>query len=257
MSTALKFPGSPVTVIYRSEQKVGIFKTLDLLQETGGPPWTMHVTANQEERYFPLNSIEQPASNYWTGLSYPGNVGVIIRPTVETDVVNSITAQATMPLPLEVIESLLEPVHVPPTLYAVSEDDGFVATMVLSSDVGMYMRYSGEWHKLNPDVIDGLNVTEVHGGALDMFDQFDRAGQMVNVAAMPRSGDDPPANTGLHESEPTPGVGITAGLSMAVPRVASPDDVPDAIAAAVEDPELRWYVERRIQAMGLDVEVPW
>lgn len=40
-------------------------------------------------------------------------------------------------------------------------------------------------------------------------------------------------------------------------KLTSPEDVPTAIAAAIDNPDLRWWVERRIESLGLDVEVPW
>jgi hypothetical protein len=35
------------------------------------------------------------------------------------------------------------------------------------------------------------------------------------------------------------------------------DDVPDAIAAAIRDQELRWYIERRCAALGIQASFPW
>ena len=153
--------------MHTKSQKFAIFKKLELQNGFNDVAWIIRGIANGEDRQIPVDSIDQVATNYWIANAHEGDVQLLIRPTVETDVLNSITVQASYPLPVDVIQGLLEPVHMPPKLYAVSEDDGFVATMMLSSDTGMYMRYSSEWHTLVPDVVDELNVTEVEGSALD------------------------------------------------------------------------------------------
>lgn len=35
------------------------------------------------------------------------------------------------------------------------------------------------------------------------------------------------------------------------------EDVESAISAAMDNPDLRWYVERRVAALGLEVDLPW
>jgi hypothetical protein len=43
-----------------------------------------------------------------------------------------------------------------------------------------------------------------------------------------------------------------------VPKLASVDDLPQAVQAAMDNPDLRWWVERRVKAMGLEhPEFPW
>lgn len=252
------FQGTPVTVIFRNERQHAIFSKVECVAgDPGNSPWALecYYGSTGEYRKFAVTEVDQTSPNYWIAKSAPGEVHITVRLTDESDVLNSITVQASIPLPPDVISALMEPNFNMPTLYAMSEDDGFVATMMLSSDTGMYMRYSGEWHTLNPDAIDGLNVTEVEGAALDMFDQFDRAGQLVNISAMPRATNEFPPNVGLGTT--TGPVAASSAVLMDVPEIITEDDARDAIEAAKDIPELQWFVARRIKVLGLNVEVPW
>jgi hypothetical protein len=49
---------------------------------------------------------------------------------------------------------------------------------------------------------------------------------------------------------------VTAPITASV-LVNSEDDLPLAIAAALRDENLRWYVERRVAALGLEADLPW
>lgn len=258
----LEFPEALATLSFVTEPKVAIFKSIRIETGHGQSPYTLFADTAEgvQGRVFGLASIDQVAPNYWEAKSHPGEVAMTIKPTTEYDVVNSITASSDLPLPLDVIASILEPVHMEPVLYAMSEDDGFVATMMLSSDAGMYMRYSGQWHDLNPEVVDGLTVTEVDGNALDMFDQFDRAGQLVHVGAMPTSINEVPVAVSIDSGTTSTNPAVTAaGVAelLEVPTLNSADDVEAAVAAASEEPGIRWWVERRLKALGIETDIPW
>jgi hypothetical protein len=214
-----------------------------------------------EDRYMTLSQLDTSVQGMWRGVSWPSEYTVVVRPTQEADAVNaeSMSAGPHIPLPLDVIAAIHSPEgSLMPTLWAMSEDDGFVATMMLNSDTGLYVRYSGQWHPItDDDVVDGLNVTEVDGAALDMFDQFDRAGQLVHVSAMYKDGqpvDTSTLVTGTAEDETI----ITASVDTKdVPVLDSEDDLPDAIQAAVSNPDLQWWVERRALGLGLQTDFPW
>lgn len=45
-------------------------------------------------------------------------------------------------------------------------------------------------------------------------------------------------------------------VSTMVMPIHSKDDLPSAIAAAAENPSARWYVERRVKALGAADEFP-
>jgi hypothetical protein len=51
---------------------------------------------------------------------------------------------------------------------------------------------------------------------------------------------------------------VAAAWGDDIPKLRSADDLPQAIQAAVDNPDLRWWVERRAKAMGLEhPEFPW
>jgi hypothetical protein len=66
--------------------------------------------------------------------------------------------------------------------------------------------------------------------------------------------EDPPSVEEEEEAAPEEDEkeGITAALTLDSAR-----DLPDAIAAALLNSDLRWYVERRVAALGIEAELPW
>lgn len=228
-------------------------------------PAALVIKALGEEKLIAVAQPDVSVPDLWTGETWPGSVEFLVRPTIEDDAISAVSMASVpaIPMPLDVIEGIIrsEGIFSMPTLYAMSEDDGFVATMMLDSDQGLYVRYSSMWHLLTDDnVVDGLNATEVSAAALDMFDQFDRAGQLVNVGSM-QTPEGEEAGVDVLGLGATPG-GAPEGLvatvaTLEVPHFESAEDLPAVLQAAVENPELRWWAERRMKALGLDAEVPW
>jgi len=265
----VKFDSSPVTLVIQRANGEELWVGLLAEWRTGEyAPIDLELTARGETRWFPCASIEQIAPSMWQGhlSTYDGDgPSFIVRPTVEDDAAASITMAGGLgiPLPLAAIAASLESeVSQMPTLWAMSDDDGFVVTMMLNTENGLYVRYSSAWFRLNnPDVIDGLNATEVDDASLDMFDQFDQAGQMVALGAMRQNGGDFVAapvtgRTAVAEAEPAT-VEEAAPEVKDVPILSSAADLANAIAAAGDDESLQWYVERRAAALGLDATFPW
>jgi hypothetical protein len=264
-----QFPSSPATVIVfrrQGNEEVWIGDTVYWEREST-PTYVLTARALGEERYFPLGFLEETVPGQWEGILWDTDLRVLVRPTVESDAVTSVTMHGMprVPMPIPVISSIhaSSGEFLMPQLFAMSEDDGFVATMMLNTDAGLYVRYSGAWHLLtNEDAIDGLNVTEVADSALDMFDMFDRAGQLVALSNMQtRTGE--PVDTSVVDTGVPGGTGTTSPVPVVsaatrtLPRLASADDLPSAIRAAMLDPDLQWWVSRRVKAMGIDAELPW
>lgn len=182
---------------------------------------------------------------------------VTVRNTIPDDALTAISMGGCPKIPMPV--AVLAYMHLVefnvPHLYALSEDDGFVATMMLSTDSGIYIRYDSQWHEImDEEAIDGLNVTEVADTALATFDEYDKAGQLVQADAMMRPDGSPvQVNVTAGAAE-----AVTAGALLAVPQLLSRDDLDGAITAAVDDPGLQWWVSRRVRALGFaDVALPW
>lgn len=230
----------------------------------GDIPVLLTNEAMGDEKWFPFASLEEVAPNLWEGRLWTEQgegLRATIRPTVETDAITSVTmaGMPRVPMPLDAIASIHASSTgvVMPTLWAMSDDEGFVVTLMLNTDAGLYIRYASTWHLLSDDdVVDGLNVTEVEDTAMEMFDQFDRAGQLVHLTAMPTKEEVVQVvPEGASTSEPAPV--LSSVRTMDVPTLTSAEDLPAAIAMAEADPELRWWVERRMKALGIEASLPW
>lgn len=256
------------------------------------PPWVVIISARGEQRSFPVASWEQLSpeivkGEFWSLEPSSDPDTFTIRPTAPRDAESSISLLDTglnYPLPVDVISYLLGPEGSKmPQLYALSDDDGFVVTLMLSSAPGIYLRYASIWQEMtNPDAIDGLNVNEVSGNAVDLFDEKDAQGVLVHVSDMPTPDGVPapsltpdtvpttttptvtePDENEVQEpanAEPEPKADepvVSSGAVDGLPTLASEDDIPAAIAAAIKNPEIQWWVERRLKMLGTEVDLPW
>lgn len=231
------------------------------------PPFVLSNFAMGETKWFPCDSIEEDAPQHWSGRLWTEGAEqgheFIVRPTLESDSVNALTMSGMpdIPMPLAVIGGIHESngVFTMPTLWAMSDDDGFVVTMMLNTEQGLYVRAAAAWHALaDEDVVDGLNVTEVQDSALDLFDQFDRTGQLVHVTAMPVSGQSVPDTPSVETDDAEmPTEAMIAAATRGVPLLSSAEDLPAAIQMAEADPDLQWWVERRAKALGIEADFPW
>lgn len=189
-----------------------------------------------------------------------------VRPVQESD--GYFVPGFDHPMPVPVIVGLLNGDSMPDQLAALVDDDGDVITLMLSSDSGLYLRFDGAWRYLPPDVepnpIDGLTVVDVKGTAVDAFDSVDTRGGTVSVAKLPLADGETYDGvvridaSAVEDDDPV----LSAATIMSRPRtqypiVASTEDIPSAVEIAMTDPSVRWYVEKRIRALGVDVEIPW
>lgn len=267
----------PSTVVFDGAKNswIGQIEFEKITGSSDDPPWNINITALGETRSFPVETWEEIAPGLWEGYLWTTNgergQKFTVRPTLPRDAESAISLQGTnirIPMPVE----LLSYIHssdggfTMPELYALTDDDGFVATMLLSAPTGLYVRYASMWHDLtDPDVVDGLNVHEVAPTALDLYDERERQGQLPNVTSMlSLEGGDLGITVELiggdaTEMPPTnPEQIVTAsGAVVDVPKLKGPDDVEAALAAAADNPEIQWWVERRLRMLGIETELPW
>ena len=194
---------------------------------------------------------------------------LLVRTTEESDLMG-MPGYPTYPIPLVLIGAMLSGENMDTHVEALVGDDGYVNTLLLVSDVGMWTRFSGAWHKLmDVTAISPLNSVDVNDEAVELYDAADRSGNMLPIASLPGA-DKTTGRPVVNESPMIIARGtqmtfdpdadaVTAGGGMAtIPMVIqSADDLPDAIQAAVTDPSLRWYVERRGRALQPGVVFPW
>src|SRR5690606_296757 len=114
------------------------------------PPWVVTIAANGEVRSFPVESWEKLAPGIVAGALWGGPEGGLaerftVRPTSHRDAELSIAlkgAGVDIPLPVELIAHYHSPsggTTPMPELYALSDDEGFVVTMLLSAPTGLYV----------------------------------------------------------------------------------------------------------------------
>jgi hypothetical protein len=78
------------------------------------------------------------------------------------------------------------------SLDAVVAADNTVATLMLETGMGTFVRYGGDWQLLRDDSgsLDDMGLVSVAPGALDVWDAADSAGQTISVFDLPLKGDD-------------------------------------------------------------------
>lgn len=171
---------------------------------------------------------------------------------------------------------------IPDGLMAMTNDSSQVITLLKRDpEHGAVWRDVGEWKPLlDPRVLGGLAFVGVTDDALDIYDDFASRNKIVTIGHYTPSSDGPFWPYPVVDYTNTPGVvediedvtdtespaqadevqgndsesndGMTASITLD-----SVDDLPLAIAAALRNKDLRWYVERRVEALGLDVDLPW
>lgn len=224
------------------------------------------IPIRSEFKIIDLSSIELEQADYFVAITAANSFKLTSRPTMERDVIGSNSISSRIPLPIAVIEDLVAetPTTNAISLEALTDDDGFVATLMLVAGELIYLRYSNAWIPLtDPDVIDGLDVFSVDEAALDMYDQYDRVGRSIHVASLPVTN----AGDMMRGEEKVAVVAATRELKNEVeeivaeqvlPVLASGRELIAFIPMAEANPSIRWYVEKRAKALGVDSsELPW
>jgi hypothetical protein len=143
-------------------------------------------------------------------------------------------------------------------LDAVVAADNTVATLMLETGIGTYVRLGGDWQELSADStsLDNLSLVQVGAAAVDVYDAAESAGTTVSVFDLPV----PSANDPTIMLEPgtadTTLASLPAEVASAVPPVASVADVEMAVRFAEAFPSARWYVQKRAKAVGASALVP-
>ena len=220
--------------------------------------------------YVDIGEAEIDVPGLFKGVTTPSGFPITVRAVEEEDTVGQGGFPA-FPLPVPVIGAILSGQNMDTHLEALVGEDGFVATMLLVTDAGLYVRYSSNWLRLyDVDPISNLNSVEVDDSALALYDDADNAGNVLPIASMPG----PEKKTGTRQvldlATVTVGAGVqmtfspgqepiavTAAMATIPIRIDTADDLPGAISAAANDESLRWYVERRARALAPEMVLPW
>jgi hypothetical protein len=164
-------------------------------------------------------------------------------------------------------ESTAPPLDIEGTM-AMTSDAGLVVTLLQKGEDGPVYRHGNEWEPVvNPSVFDGLTLVGVDEDSVATYDQYETNGMLAPISEYTPSADGPfwpdlvvtdddvvlDEETGIYEStDAVPADVVTASVMLD-----GPEDLTAAIDAAIRDPDLRWYVERRVSALGLEASLPW
>ena len=162
----------------------------------------------------------------------------------------------------------------PDGLMAMVDDEGVVITLYKSDPkYGAVLRRKNEWIPLTDmSVLADLSFVGVQDSAEALYDEHDANGNLLPIKFYSPTAEGPywPEYTVLTDEEAAAGGifdeeddeassesdTVEEPLAASV-TLASAEDLDAAIAAAAEDPDLRWYVERRVAALGLEADLPW
>lgn len=162
--------------------------------------------------------------------------------------------------------------EIPEGIMAMANDAGTVVTLLQRDpEAGASIRHDGQWIPVtDPETLDNLTFVGVEDNAVDLYDQHEADGNLVPIKYYSPSADGPywpepifvddedlefDEETGEFSSptaETEEDETLTASITL---NTAS--DLDAAIAAAVMNQDLRWYVERRVAALGLEASLPW
>jgi len=200
----------------------------------------------------------------FTGMSSAATM-LDVRPIQPEDAMMALGRGCTFPVDL--LEALTMGVaQMPDDVQAIVDDEGDVTTVMLWADTGIYVRFDRSWWMVppgqDPDPLDGATVVSVTDDAVAMYDEADAIGQQVSIHSMPVADDEDISMIPVRFAPPADGEAVTAAATvLSRPRtkimpIKRREDVPRAIQAAASDPTARWYVEKRLQALGLADEFP-
>lgn len=167
---------------------------------------------------------------------------------------------AGVPQPLQVVQA-----HVlrgggvlADSLDALVAADNTVATLMLETGMGTFVRYAGDWQLLSDSTgaLDDLAVVAVAPGAVDVWDAADSASTTVSVFDLPLV-DNQDGST--INPEPQVDFETTAAIAasgISIPQIDRVEDLDLGIRYANAHPEARWYVTKRARALTASGRIP-
>lgn len=167
--------------------------------------------------------------------------------------------RAGIPQPVAAIRAaLLSGGQLAQELDAVVAGDNTVATLMLETSVGTYVRFSGDWQLLSADSesLEDMALIPVGPGAVDIWDAGEATRSTVSVFDLPnvtsRNGED-------YVQEPSgkaPDALPIAASGLAIPSIRDTDDLPLAIRFGTTHPDSRWYITKRASALNASAMIP-
>jgi hypothetical protein len=177
----------------------------------------------------------------------------------DLDPYDAVTMSAAgVPQPLMVVQAhVIRGGVLADSLDAVVAADNTVATLMLETGMGTFVRYAGDWQLLQSDSgsLEDMALVSVAPGALAVWDAADSANQTISVFDLPRdAGDGTVVN-------PEPAVDLETAAAVAasgvqIPQIDRAEDLDLAIRFANTHPTARWYVTKRARALTASARIP-
>lgn len=256
--TIERFRLSPLAIVREGadEKDVRLAVSLELEQLDDSPTKLVNITFSDSGRTMRIDSIVNQESDEWSWLGVEGSVFTAraIRPSDA-----ELSGSYGYDLPVAVLGAIAYgQLENPIMLQAiVDEDNERVITLLLASDAGLYARYDTLWHPVtDPEVFTGTYLLDVTEDAIQLYDAADQIGGQVAAAAMP-VGEGNITDGSIPVPPDTPEPSSVPLMASGVPVIEDRAQLDEAITAAVNEPSMRWYVEKRAQALGAEVEFPW
>jgi hypothetical protein len=165
-------------------------------------------------------------------------------------------SDAGVPQPVEAIRAAFQGGSLATELDAVVAPDNTVATLMLDTSVGVYLRFGHSWQLLGPDstALEDMSLVPVAAGALEVWDAGEASNSRVMVSDFPvKVGDGGVSD--IHEpSAPDPKMpgadGSVVASGTAIPEVMDMEDLAVAVQFGELNPDARWFIEKRAKALG-------
>jgi hypothetical protein len=180
------FPHHPTTVeIYSTDGRVGLeilpaFKWEPVSGERY--PILAHRDYGDHWRQFGIMEVLDESGDRFEAVAY-GGFRIVARRYDDYDAVRA--GMTSYPLPEPVMESILNGEGTV-SLEALVDENGDVATMLMTTPVGFFARYDAQWIILTDlELISHLDAVAVEDTALDLYDPYDQTGASVKIGSMP------------------------------------------------------------------------
>lgn len=166
---------------------------------------------------------------------------------------------AGVPQPLAVVQAeVIRGGVLASQLDAVVAADNTVATLMLETGLGTFVRYAGDWQLLSSSSasLEDMSLFPVGPAALDIWDAADSASQTISVFDLPM-----PTGKDGEMVDPTSDIDIETTAAIAasgiqIPSIERVEDLDLGVRYANTHPQARWYVTKRARALEASGRIP-